>query len=80
MFHKAAPKMRSSFVELEIHLGKAGQFNLEALCHSVGDDGGEIHTEFKDTEFPSLTGTCRSYGGIKPITASLVHKQPNNLH
>lgn len=41
MFHKSVPKMRLSFMELEISLGRAGQFNLEALYHSVGGDGGE---------------------------------------
>lgn len=40
MFHKSVPKLRLSFMELEISLGRAGQFNLEALYHSVGGDGG----------------------------------------
>lgn len=69
MFHKSVPKLRLSFMELEISLGRAGQFNLEALYHSVGGDGGgEIHAEFKDTEFLSLTVACGSHVGIKTIT------------
>lgn len=60
--------MRLSFAELEICLGKAGQFNLVALCHSVGGDGGgESLAGFKGAEFLSLTGVCSSYVGVKTI-------------
>lgn len=68
-FYRSAAKMRLSFVELKICLGKAEQFHLEALYHSAGDNGGKNScTQPEDTEFLILSGVWSSYIGIKTIT------------
>lgn len=68
-FYRSAAKMRLSFVELKICLGKAEQFHLEALYHSAGDNGGKNScTQPEDTEFLILSGAWSSYIGIKTIT------------